>query len=424
MEAVVLNLMWALECLMIMICLHIAYTQKFRLNIRLLGIMVCNNGLFMLHYWYGLIPKVCAYAGYILLFLYFCGISRKKFLNKILRFVFGILLAGVIEIGVTLVILIVFSDVKDTSAIKMLVGAVISLLFSEIIYLFCSKIELEVADKQNGLILLGFSSACIFILLDYWVYNVMNVLQDLVIGVLCVGVFLYVTIVQKKNKEVEMRDLELAMHKMYGEAYEELQVEVRKLQHDYKNQIATLQSMPLAAASLDELIELQEAYGSQLERNNKYEQIMTCCNNPILAGYLYYKCRDLERIGIKVAYKLSVMDAECKMRLHELIEVLGILLDNGEEYLVKEKIENRKMYLELLEGNDKIKLKVSNQAEIYTNEELSRFFQKGYSTKGENRGIGLYRVKELAEKYNGELLVFNGKRGEENWLDISLKIRK
>lgn len=426
MEAVVLNIMWALECLMIIVCLHIAFTQKFRFNIRLLGIVLCNNGLFALQH-YGYIPKVFAYSIFAILFMYFYHLSNKKIVSALLRFVFGIILAGVIEIGVTLTLLFC-GNAKDASAEQMLMGSMASFTISCVIYVLLIKLEknskLEVKDKKEIIVLLVICSSAIILLLDYWVAHLMNALQNFVVWILCGLVYLYVVVIQKKNQEAEIKDLELSMHRMYGEAYKELQGEVRKIQHNYKNELATLKSMPLVAKNLDELIAMQEDYGSETEKDAKYEKIMTSCENTILAGYLYYKCRDMETSGIRVEAKIRIQDGECGMRIHELIEVLGILLDNAAEYLLEREGVMKNVTLELLEYPEYILIRVENPSEIYPSEEIGRFFQKGYSTKGRNRGIGLFRVKELAEKTKAELQVFNGEREGTGRMEISLRIEK
>ena len=37
------------------------------------------------------------------------------------------------------------------------------------------------------------------------------------------------------------------------------------------------------------------------------------------------------------------------------------------------------------------------------NEDLEKFFKKGFSSKGDNRGYGLYNVKKIINKYNGSI---------------------
>jgi two-component system sensor histidine kinase AgrC len=51
-------------------------------------------------------------------------------------------------------------------------------------------------------------------------------------------------------------------------------------------------------------------------------------------------------------------------------------------------------------------------------------FVCGYSSKGENRGIGLSRVKELANKYEANIKVSNFWYDEENWINFTVEIVK
>ena len=38
-------------------------------------------------------------------------------------------------------------------------------------------------------------------------------------------------------------------------------------------------------------------------------------------------------------------------------------------------------------------------------ENIERFFDLGYSSKGQNRGIGLSKLKHMVNKYNGEIVI-------------------
>jgi sensor histidine kinase regulating citrate/malate metabolism len=44
----------------------------------------------------------------------------------------------------------------------------------------------------------------------------------------------------------------------------------------------------------------------------------------------------------------------------------------------------------------------------------------GYSTKGEKRGIGLARVRELCVKAGASLMLENIKKDNLNWVNISI----
>ena len=51
-------------------------------------------------------------------------------------------------------------------------------------------------------------------------------------------------------------------------------------------------------------------------------------------------------------------------------------------------------------------------------------FDKGVSSKGEGRGIGLYNVKQLAKKYKIDFMVENKIYEDENYICFSVIIGK
>lgn len=89
--------------------------------------------------------------------------------------------------------------------------------------------------------------------------------------------------------------------------------------------------MHITAASLEDLVEKQREYGSVLLEQCRYNKILTGCSNQVMAGYLYIKYVEYEKNGMLVEYKIHADQAECGLALHELIELLGILLTNAKE---------------------------------------------------------------------------------------------
>ena len=71
---------------------------------------------------------------------------------------------------------------------------------------------------------------------------------------------------------------------------------------------------------------------------------------------------------------------------------------------------------------ERITLRVANPHRKRQNQEFLRMFEMGYSTKGENRGVGLYQVKKLAQKYKCELVAENRIMDEKNYVCFTLKI--
>jgi sensor histidine kinase regulating citrate/malate metabolism len=55
---------------------------------------------------------------------------------------------------------------------------------------------------------------------------------------------------------------------------------------------------------------------------------------------------------------------------------------------------------------------------------MENFFEKGYSSKGEQRGLGLYHVKKICIANNIDIICGNRDFNGINWIVFELYIRK
>ena len=97
---------------------------------------------------------------------------------------------------------------------------------------------------------------------------------------------------------------------------------------------------------------------------------------------------------------------------------MGDLLDNAVEALMENE-ETNKLHVDILENNN-FYLEVRNESLYVTYEMLESFFSKGYSKKGENRGLGLYNVKKICEKYKMEIAPLCIEIDGKNWLSFKI----
>jgi sensor histidine kinase regulating citrate/malate metabolism len=109
--------------------------------------------------------------------------------------------------------------------------------------------------------------------------------------------------------------------------------------------------------------------------------------------------------------------------LYEIIEILGILTTNAAEYY-KDVAGDKIIKLTIQETLHNLYIEVSNKSKKFSVSEIERMFKYGYSTKGTERGIGLPRIKELAEKTDSDIIVDNKVFDEENWLSFTIVIPK
>ena len=176
------------------------------------------------------------------------------------------------------------------------------------------------------------------------------IIDNLMFFISCAMVCVSAIMTQKAKHDLEKRKLELEIEDIYGHAYQELISEVRRNQHDFQNQLAAIYSMHLTATSLEDLVEKQKNYGNVLLEEHRYDRILTGCNNPILAGYLYYRCVAYEKKNIRVDYHIQVDKGDCRLSLHEVIEILGILLTNAYESYQAQRKESAVISLALAEN--------------------------------------------------------------------------
>lgn len=279
-------------------------------------------------------------------------------------------------------------------------------------------------DKETwGTLITVFMFGMIVIIVDYEIRGKVDLIYTSVFLLTCIMASVVTIRTQEAKHELEKWKLELEMKEIYGDAYKELVLEVRRRQHDFRNQLGAIYSMHLTADSLDDLITKQSEYGAVLLEECRYDRILTGCNNPVLAGYLYYRCVTYEQSNVQVEYQIHVDEARCALTLHEMVETLGILLTNAFES-IRPGDKERCIGLLVQENVDDLLIEVSNKTKELPVKQIEKMFQKGYSSKGINRGLGLARVKELSQKTNADLIIENRKKGNDNWMFIRMIVPK
>ena len=274
-----------------------------------------------------------------------------------------------------------------------------------------------------GTLLTVFLFGVVVIVVDYKIRGKVDLIYTSVFLLTCIMASIVTIRTQEAKHELEKWQIELEMKEIYGDAYKELVLEVRRRQHDFRNQLGAIYSMHLTADSLEDLIAKQSEYGAILLEQCRYDRILTGCNNPILAGYLYYRCTAYEKYNVQVEYQVHVDRAQCALTLHEMIEILGILLTNAFES-IKPEDQEKCIGLYLQEHAESLIIEVSNKTEELPVKQIEKMFQKGYSSKGKNRGLGLARVKEVSQKTNADLIIENRKKGNDNWMSIRMIVPK
>ncbi|MBE3585589.1 sensor histidine kinase [Desulfofundulus thermocisternus] len=97
--------------------------------------------------------------------------------------------------------------------------------------------------------------------------------------------------------------------------------------------------------------------------------------------------------------------AKLAVRPHNLNRILGNLLDNAMDAVMFLATKDRYVRLEIREDEQSYILSVGNSGPGIREDLMEKIFEPGFSTKGENRGLGLAIVREIVQQHGGKIKV-------------------
>lgn len=229
---------------------------------------------------------------------------------------------------------------------------------------------------------------------------------------------------QRSKVETEKKKAELEMNRLYYSAYEELVALIRDRQHDIKNHINTIYSIIYTTNSYEELVERQKQYCNFVLESSKETQILLAAGNPLISGFLYQKNQEIKSRGMQVDYKLEKISFPLAATEYEIIEMLGILVDNAIEELAEADHESKKIVIGYTWDEQWDIFYVSNTSRNYSTAEIARFFERNYSSKGNGRGIGLDKMRRKLQQLDGGIKAEMEPYGEAQYLKFSIMLPK
>ncbi|CUP17785.1 GHKL domain-containing protein [Clostridium baratii] len=180
---------------------------------------------------------------------------------------------------------------------------------------------------------------------------------------------------------------------------------LRANEHEYKNHLNAIYSI-IQVSDEKEIKSNINKYIGNIKENNHLNNLLYV-DNTILKAILYSKMSLAEEKGIDIKYDITSNLEEIDLDDMDLVVVLSNLLNNAIEGV--EGSENPWINVVISELNNKDEkeyiIRVSNSVNDINQIDLSSITNKGTTTKGENRGYGLYNVKKLIKKVNGNILI-------------------
>ena len=105
--------------------------------------------------------------------------------------------------------------------------------------------------------------------------------------------------------------------------------------------------------------------------------------------------------GVEIVFEMKDVIETLPMKLLDLVRVASVLLNNAVEGAAES--PSKTMNVSLVKIDKEIVFVIQNSRQSrYIN--LEEIYEVGFSTKGENRGLGLNNVKEIIDKYDEVIL--------------------
>ena len=177
-----------------------------------------------------------------------------------------------------------------------------------------------------------------------------------------------------------------------------LNLTLRAQRHDFMNHLQVVYSL-MEMQDYDEAASYIEKVYADIRRVSRTLKTAHPAINALLAA----KLSDGERTGIAFRVEIESAWNDLPVESWAMCRVLGNLIDNGMD-AVRE-AQRPEMTVWLGETVRDYRFRVSNNGAQIPDGAAQKIFQRGFSTKGEGRGMGLAIVREILEQAGGEISV-------------------
>lgn len=178
--------------------------------------------------------------------------------------------------------------------------------------------------------------------------------------------------------------------------------------HEFMNKLHVI-------LGLIELNELQEAKKYIVNVDSIQSQIINMIigriKEPKVAGLLIGKLSRAKELGIDMVVEDDTYLGKMKDEImsNRMLTIIGNLLENAMDALNSKSSDNKSIHIRIKEEENDIRINVRDNGVGIDDRDLENIFNRGYSTKEGNRGLGLTMIKENLDTIGGVIDVQSAK---------------
>ena len=312
-----------------------------------------------------------------------------------------------------------YSEAMFTPIYKLFIMLLVySIMF--ILYFVCKNFKLTIKylnllDKHSKILLFVNSFLGILAIgMQYYLVNFYSDNLPLLITIFSLFTLLIYFIISfyslTRTTKLELTKQDLEETKLYNKTLTILHDNMRCFKHDFNNILQAIGGY----IQINDMEGLKKYYKQILKDCNKVNNLYVLSpdviNNPAIYSILASKYYLADSNGITISLDVFLDLNDLKMQIYEFTRILGILLDNAIEASSEcnDKIINITIRNE--ENKHRQVLIISN---TYPNKDVDteKIYEKAYTTKPNNTGLGLWEVRKILKK-NNNLNLYTTKNNE------------
>ncbi len=352
-------------------------------------------------------------------------IFKTSILKGFIANIFPLVIGSLLSILISKIYLVGFQISQDTFTNVPIYRISFTLLvyfFMLIFYLIAKRLNLNVhlldnMSKANkrllllnsmlGLICLG--SQCY--LTVYYLDKLQLPIFVTIINIVGIVAYFLINIYSlTRTTKLEIANQDLEESQLYNKSLKIMYDNIRGFRHDFNNIVQSIGGY----VATEDLDGLKKYYSQLLEDCQRVNNLAILSpdviNNPAIYSLLTSKYHKANELGIKINLDIFMDLSKVNMKIYEFTRILGILLDNAIE--AANQCEKKVINIEFRNDLNKNKqLFIIKNTYSNTELDMSKIFEKGYSTKKDKKdhGLGLWEVNQILKKNNNMVELFTNK---------------
>ncbi|MCI6692067.1 MAG: GHKL domain-containing protein [Clostridium sp.] len=357
-----------------------------------------------------LIPEIIAIA----------YIDKKNINLVLMEMLISIIFGFIIQCSIIAIIFFITGKTKEYLYIHLLIYAIIIFLIIILMKHFkkVKDIDLESYIENNLLmsnVILNIFTFFMILKLIYHSEIISNMVVIEIIVLIFVNILFNISFYKNMHKKI-IRNKNMEVKNAYNPLLDEIIQNIKANEHEYKNHIGMLFSMIQVSNSIPELKERAGKYIGNIQNTNILSKVLDV-ESTIIKSVLYSKLVECDQLGISISYEIKTNLEDSLLDDTEITIILSNLLNNAIE--ASKNTINKDIKVDIRKF-ERYKIEVKNNItglNINPNE-IEEFFKKGFSSKGNGRGYGLYNVKKIVKKHKGAIYA----RMVEDYLVIEIYV--